>query len=304
LNSGQVFRWEPKNDWWYGRLPQGIVKIRQEGFSLLCVTSGDKLNPQFVRSYFRLEDDLDLITSSLMKDTHLSEIIQEFYGLRLISQDRWECLLSFVIATNSNIPRIKGMIGNLCNTFGTEMIFEGSSYWLFPSPEQLADAPAAAIAKCGLGYRAPFIKKVAEAVCNGGIDLSELTVLSYPEARNLLLRDLFGSKLLPGVGPKVADCVLLFSCGKNEAFPIDVWIAKTISSHYAPLLEARLRAKVLRKSPERLSLSLKEYDSISGAMRSHFGAYAGFAQQYLYMSAISGPDASATEDDSLPSQKI
>lgn len=285
-------------------MSQGVAKVRQEGFSLLCKTSGESLNAKFLSRYFRLEDNLGEITASLVKDSYLSEVIQKFYGLRLLAQDKWECLLSFVTATNSNIPSIRRKIDNLCRALGDDLIFDGSTFKTFPTAERLAEATVATIAGCGLGYRAPYVKRVAEAVCSGEIDLSELNVLDYEDAQELLLRELKGEKLLPGVGRKVADCVLLFSCKKDEAFPIDVWITKVIASHYADHLDPRIRKKVEASDVAVLKLSPREYDSISRSMRSYFGIYAGFAQQYLYMSAISGNESSGPVEPVRTARKV
>ena len=138
---------------------------------------------------------------------------------------------------------------------------------------------------CGLGYRAHFLKHVAASVEEGRVDFSELSLLDYEEARRTLVKDLLGEKLLPGVGPKVADCVLLYSYDKDEAFPIDVWIAREIVKSYPTLLDPSLRMKL---APERKAkIGRGDYDRISSEVRSYFGPYAGYAQQYLFMMARS-----------------
>lgn len=282
LDSGQVFRWERRAESWYGVVDRGVLKVTLEGESLRCETSSDRLDGAFVRNYFRLDEEIQPILLSMMKDSTLTRAVQRFYGMRLIRQDGWECLASFVLATNSNIPRIKGMVANVSKAFGEVVEFEGTSYNLFPQPAALAEAPMVRLQGCGLGYRAPFLKKVAQAVDRGRIDFGELSVLDYERARDLLLVRLSGEKLLLGVGPKVADCVLLFSCGKDEAFPIDVWIARTLVRLYPQLLDPKLRKKL---SGRKAALTLKEYKRVSDSAREHFGAYAGYAQQYLFMLA-------------------
>jgi N-glycosylase/DNA lyase len=283
LESGQVFRWERSGEWWRGVVRGSVLKLRQEGEVLRCSTGNDFLDSTFVSSYFRLDEDLDHILATLSKDETITRAAEKFYGLRLVSQDPWECLASFVLATNANIPRIKKMVGAVCAKYGRPFEFEGAIYAAFPSPETLAGASETDLVACGLGYRAPFLKRIATSVASGKVDFNRFGALGYPESRELLLAELFGQKLLPGVGPKVADCVLLYSFGKDEAFPIDVWIARVLARAYPRLLGPELRKKL---SPQgRAKLSSSDYDKISARVRAYFGGYAGYAQQYLYMAA-------------------
>jgi N-glycosylase/DNA lyase len=283
LDSGQVFRWENHGEWWYGIVSGGVIRVKQEGETLSCVSSADVLDSAFVRNYFRLEEPLEPILDSIMKDDTTTRAVQKFYGMRLVRQERWECLASFVLATNANIPRIKKMIGAISSRYGEPLEFEGIPYTSFPKPEVLSEAPVAELRDCGLGYRAPFLKHVASAIEEGRVDFSELAIRTYEEAREILLRELFGEKLLLGVGPKVADCVLLYSLGKDEAFPIDVWIAREIARSYPKLLTRELKRKL---RPERKSkLGRGDYVRLSSVLRSYFGTYAGYAQQYLFMMA-------------------
>jgi N-glycosylase/DNA lyase len=281
LESGQVFRWENRGEWWYGILPGGVLKARQEGDSLSCVSSSDSIGGAFVRAYFRLDEQLEPILGSIMKDETMASAVQRFYGLRLIRQDFWECLASFLLATNANIPRIKKMVSSVCSRFGEQFEFEGLKYFSFPKPERLADAQASELRDCGLGYRAPFLRRVAESVSQGAVDGGEVEMMDYEHARRALLKVLSGEKLLLGVGPKVADCVLLYSCAKDEAFPIDVWIAREIVRSYPRLVGPRVMKKLSREPSGKLTQ--REYSDLSGAARAYFGRYAGYAQQYLYV---------------------
>lgn len=285
LESGQVFRWERRGEWWLGVVSAGVVKIHHEADTLHCVTSSDLLGSSFVREYFRFEEPFDEVLESIAKDPVMEEAVQRFYGLRLMEQERWECLASFLLATNANIPRIRKMVASVCATFGEVIEFEGAHYYTFPRPEVLAHAGARELASCGLGYRAPFLKRVAASVAGGKIDLSGLSELAYEEARKELLGDLLGEKVLLGVGPKVADCFLLYSCGKDEAFPIDVWISRELSRSYPGLIPKKVARKLGAKPKSNLTFS--EYDSVSKSMRAYFGRYAGYAQQYLFSVARS-----------------
>ena len=288
LDSGQAFRWVQKGDWWYGVLPGGMVKVRQEEASLVCVTGNERLASQSVHEYFRLDDDLERIYSRIMKDAHITEAIQRYYGLRLIQQDVWECLVSFVIATNTNIPRIRLMISNLCERFGDKATFEGNRYALFPTPASLAIASHDELTACGLGYRARFVKSVAETVNSGKVDLDELRLMDYDRARAILVERLLGEKTLLGIGRKAADCVLLFSCGKDESFPIDVWMARVLARYYPNLFEKEDSDRLSSHVSHETRLSGGTYERISASMRDYFGKYAGYAQQYLFHDARKG----------------
>lgn len=257
----------------------------QEGDVLRCQSSSDLINSAFVAKYFRLGDDLEHILALLSKGEVMTRAIQKFYGMRLVDQYEWECLASFVLATNANIPRIKKMVAAVSEKYGDLLEFDGEKFHAFPGPMALASASLAELHDCGLGYRAPFLRRVAASVTEGKVDFAEVASLPYLDARKELLKELFGEKILLGVGPKVADCVLLYSCGKDEAFPIDVWIAKALAKSFPKLLGPRLRSRL---SSGGTKLSLGDYARISSSARAHFGRYAGFAQLYLYMAAREG----------------
>lgn len=283
LESGQLFRWTRKGEWWFGVVSGSILKVKQEGDTLRCSSGSDHLDRAFVTRYFRLDEDLNHVLATLNKDEVISRAVQKLYGLRLARQDKWECLASFVLATNANIPRIIKMVSAICVKYGNHFEFEGDAYSAFPSPETLAGASVDDLRSCGLGYRAQFLRHVSNSVAEGKVDFASLDAASYEQARNVLLKALLGEKLLLGVGPKVADCVLLYSCGKDEAFPIDVWIAKVLAKSYPRILGQNLRRKYAGEGKVKLTPS--DYTKISERARSYFGPYAGYAQQYLYMAA-------------------
>jgi len=281
LESGQVFRWEHRGEWWYGVLGRGALKVKQEGDSLRCVSSEDPLDGSFLRSYFRLDEQLEPIMASVMKDQTMTAAVQRFYGLRLLRQDFWECLASFVLATNANIPRIRKMVASVCSAYGDPFEFEGLTYFTFPDAERLAEVQVSELRASGLGYRAPFLRRVAESVSRGAVNGGEVEMMDYDRAHGALLKVLSGEKLLLGVGPKVADCVLLYSCGKDEAFPIDVWIARELARSYPNLVDPGVLKKLTREPPGKLTQ--REYSDLSRVARGYFGPHAGLAQQYLYM---------------------
>lgn len=282
LDSGQVFRWERRGEWWYGVVRDGALKVMQEGERLRCSSGSEAIDIAAVTRYFRLDEDLQPILASIAKDEKVTKAVERFYGLRLIRQDVWECLASFLLATNANIPRIKKMVSAICERYGEKSEYEGSAFSRFPTAASLAGARLEDLVRCGLGYRASFLRRVAQSVVDGRIDFSQLPRMGYEEAKRVLLTELLGEKVLLGVGPKVADCVLLFSCGHDDAFPIDVWIARELAKSYGGLLGPSL---VKRLSGETAKLGPRDYEKVSSGVRSYFGQYAGYAQQYLFMAA-------------------
>lgn len=239
LDSGQVFRWHKTGHIWKGIVNNTLIQISQDD-SIHCTC--DK---QFLYHYFRLDDDLDAILSFIDKDEHIHKAITAVYGLRLVRQDPWECLISFICSSFNNVPRIKLIIEQLCQTFGEKRDYG----YAFPPPAVLADASLTQLRQCGLGYRDKYVQKTAQIV-NDGFDLAELKGISYQKAKKALIE-------LPGVGPKVADCVLLFSLDTLEAFPCDVNIQQCINHFYG----------------------LCDIHSFG---QSYFGDYAGYANHYLF----------------------
>ncbi len=274
LNSGQVFRWQKRGQEWEGIVLDSFVKIRQEADLLFCKVESGEVNSSYISRYLRLDEDLSFILGNIARDETIVGAIRRFYGLRLIRQDPWECLISFILATNANIQRISKMIDSLCKRYGKPLqTLEGEKN-SFPTPETLSNAKEEELRKLGLGYRARYIVSVSKSIASGIFSFEELTEMSYLDARDSILREFERKKILPGVGNKVADCVLLFSLGKDEAFPIDVWILKAIKAYYQDICKDVIQSG---------KLSNKQYIKLSDIMRKYFGKYAGYAQQYLYV---------------------
>jgi N-glycosylase/DNA lyase len=271
LSCGQVFRWEKRGEWWLGVVNDTFLKIRQEGNVLRFQTSPEHVNASFLRSYFRLDDDLPHIYSRIRKDRYINEAVNSFYGMRLMRQDPWECLISYICATNKNIPAIKDMISNLCNHFGEKLLVEEGEIYTFPKPQNLAKASLRELRRCKLGFRAERVKETSKLVSGGDFNIGALKTVPYEKAKKELMA-------LSGVGPKVADCVLLFSLDRLEAFPIDVWMKRIMLDYYADHFESEFVEKArASKSP-----SPREYKTISLFGKKHFGEYLGYAQEYLY----------------------
>ena len=267
LCCGQAFRWEKLGEWWYGVVSDNILKIQQRNNKLQF----ENASADFIKNYFGLNEDLTKILSLINKDEIIRKAIGSFKGLRILRQDPWECLISYICATYKNIKAIRQTLTTLCKKFGEELKLDGYSFHTFPPPEKLAKATIAELANCGVGYRAKYISRTAKKVQESGFDFECLKKTPYEEARNELLA-------FPGVGLKVADCVLLFSLEKLEAFPVDVWIKRVILKHYVSYFQKDFVKRISSKN----GLTKSEYKIINFFGREYFGEYAGYAQEYLY----------------------
>lgn len=264
---GQVFRWKKIGEWWYGIVGENVFKIRQCGSEL----EFDGVSGEFVKCYFGLSDDLELIIRCIGRDDYIKAALHRFEGLRIVRQEPWECLISFICATYKNIAAIQQMLSKISVKFGEKRIFDRLDFYIFPTAKKLALASENGLRECGLGYRAKYVQAAAKKICEEKFDLKTLKAMPYLEARKKLVE-------FPGVGLKVADCVLLFSLEKMEALPVDVWIKRVILNHYANQLPEALVKKLLSHN----SLTNGEYEKLNAFGRNYFGKYAGYAQEYLF----------------------
>ncbi|MBI4282359.1 MAG: hypothetical protein HY672_02595 [Chloroflexi bacterium] len=258
LESGQAFRWHRQGAWYYGVIHNNLVALKQDGF-LLDVRSFPSTPEQIeatLREYLRLDDDLEAIYACIDTDQRVHEAIVVYRGLRLLRQEPWECLVSFICSANSNIPRISASMETLAQSYGRPLRLGEYVGYSFPTPEKLAEAGEKALRDLKLGFRAKYVAQAAERVALGEVKLESLRHLPYQEAKEALMS-------LPGVGNKVADCVLLFSLDKLDAFPIDRWVLRAVEEWY----------------PDGAKLS---YKGIRAWALERWGGYAGYAQQYLF----------------------
>ena len=267
LCCGQVFRWRKIDGWWYGVVGENVVKICQCGSELKF----ENVSKDFVKTYFGLNDDLAEISQCIAKDEYVQKALQRFEGLRIVRQVPWECLISFICATYKSIAAIELMLKKISVKYGEKQVFDGMDFYTFPTVEKLAYASENGLKECGLGYRAKYVLATAKKIHGEKVNLEDLKNLPYLEAREKLLE-------FSGVGLKVADCVLLFSLRKLEAFPVDVWVKRVILNHYAD----KLPEPFVQKMRSHNSLTNGEYIKIGDFARNYFGAYAGYAQEYLY----------------------
>jgi len=258
LDCGQVFRWQRIGEWWVGVVAGYVIHARQVDGGLEVQTG---LNRDSILRYFRLDDDMLRIYDTINRDAVMDGLIQKYLGLHLIRQEPWECLVSYMASSCKSIPNIKDSISNLCRQYGDDL----GGHFSFPSAETLAHTTENHLRQTKLGFRARNILEVARLVDKGELDLEAPIEFEYEEARKLLMG-------VRGIGPKIADCVLLFAYDKLESFPADTHILSVMQEHYGQHLDG---------PASRLN------DTIGQFARSYFGDYAGYAQQYLYYSRIS-----------------
>jgi N-glycosylase/DNA lyase len=260
LGCGQVFRWDRAADGtWTGVVGNSVIRIRQDNRTLTF----DGASETFVREYFSLDVDLGLVLASIDRDPCIHTAIRSCTGLRLIRQPKWECLVSYICATNSNIPAIRKRIAHLAEQFGDAIETDEGIWYSFPDSYALSCKGSTALDGCKLGYRSPYVFKTACRIEDPESWETEVSSMPYEEARHELMK-------CAGIGPKASDCVLLFAFQKYEAFPVDVWIRRIMQQRYLPELSTG--------SP----LTGREYDAIRRFAREHFGEYCGYAQEYLY----------------------
>ena len=256
INSGQVFLWKKIDAKWYGVDGKRILVLEK--------VQKFKKNMKYESDFFRLDDNFEKISNDLKNDNYVRNALKMFPGLRLIRQNPFQCYISFIVSSNSNIPNIKSRLQNLCKTFGRRKMVDGKEFFLFPEPSDLANASVLDIKKCGLGYRAKAVKTASLSVLDKKIDFDFLKKIDYHTAKEELIK-------VFGIGNKVADCILLFSLEKLEAFPLDRWMLRILQKYYSK--EFQISTKTLTE---------KTYDQLHENIVEHFGSYAGYAQQFLF----------------------
>ena len=221
LDCGQAFRWKQnENGEWQGVAHGKSLKIKQEGSTVILFNTTEEDFRDVWCKYFDLERDYKAIVNSYT-DESLKIACKEYSGIRILKQDEWEAICSFIISANNNIPRIKGIIKRLCETFGEDT---GDGY-SFPTADRLADLTVEDLAPLRAGFRAKYIIDAARKISSGEVDIEKIKNLPFDEAKAELLK-------IKGVGEKVAQCALLYGFGRIEAFPVDVWVKRIVAELY------------------------------------------------------------------------
>jgi N-glycosylase/DNA lyase len=252
LECGQIFRYDLINGFYYVVAGDNVIKLKQKGDYLFFSSNSAAVDKTFIKRFFRLDDNYDKIIKEINKDKHINAAIKKHYGLRLIRQEPFECLMSYICSAASNIPKIKKNLDSLAKCFGKKIVYDGREFYPFPRGFNSLKR----IAGCGVGFRKSYIYDTARIINSNKDYFNKLKRLSYEEAKAEL-------KKLPGVADKVADCVLLFSFGFLQAFPVDTWVRKAITQLYFA-------------NKKTSDSKIKEFAAL------HFGSCAGYAQQFLF----------------------
>ena len=258
VTSGQAFRWQFQEQSWTGVIGPFWVRLRSDDFSITAETAKPVSDWSWLIEYLQLDLDFSHLLLSFPDDEPLRAATNACRGLRLLRQDPWECLASFILSSTKQIVQIRQIIELLCKRFGEPISLPGGlpPAYTFPTPARIARATETELRACKMGFRARYLLEVARLTAGGQFDPGRLRQLPIEIAREELMK-------LSGVGRKIADCVLLFAYGFSSAFPVDVWVAKALRQLYFP------RRKVSLERLQRFAAS-------------HFGPNAGYAQQYLF----------------------
>ncbi len=222
LDCGQAFRWREENGKWYGIAHGKSIAIYNDGGDIVIEGTSEEDFENIWRNYFDLDRDYDSIVDAISENGKLKEISDMTGNIRILRQDPWEALCSFIISQNNNIPRIKGIIERMCESFGDRI--DGG--YAFPDAGRIALLNEHELAPLRCGFRAKYIIDAAKKVAGGEVELDALCNMTAEAAADKLM-------LIKGVGPKVAACTLLFGCGHIECFPVDVWIKRAMQTLFA-----------------------------------------------------------------------
>ncbi len=223
LFCGQAFRWMKNNDGSFTGVVKGkVLNISQNENQIIFKNTKIEDFENIWMDYFDLENDYKEICNRFEEDVNLKKAKDEYYGIRVLNQEPWETLCSFIISQNNNIPRISGIIGRLCENFGEKINEENYS---FPSYEKLKGVTAEDLSILRAGFRAKYIADAVEKLNSGKISLEQIKKMPIEQARQELMK-------IKGVGPKVAECTLLYGFKRKEAFPVDVWVKRIMAELY------------------------------------------------------------------------
>lgn len=255
LDSGQVFRWRQNDGVWSGIIGNHSIRLTRVEKGIHAQAARPVEDWEFLRTFLQTDLDLTAVLKTFPDDDPMRAAVTACHGLRILRQDPWECLASFILSSTKQIVQIRQIVALLCERFGDPLPVPAGAV-AFPSPAKLAVLSEADLRACKMGFRAPSLLDAARRIAGGELDLEAIRIMDYAAARAELMK-------LRGVGGKIADCVLLFAYGFDSAFPVDVWVERALQQLYFP--RRRAGDKRLRRFAA-----------------THFGPRAGYAQQYLF----------------------
>ena len=263
FECGKCFRWDEETDGSYtGIVKNNVISVKKVDNDVIFSSLGADNLETLVTDYFDLNRNYEEIKTKLSQiDEFLENSIKYGSGIRILNQDLWETIISFIISANNNIPRIKGIINRMSQKYGTQIDWKGKKYYTFPTVENLAKATVQDLRALGLGFRDVRVYETTHKILNKEVDLEKM----HNEPDTKKVRDTLLT--LSGVGPKVADCILLFSTLKRfDVFPIDVWVRRVMNDLYI-------------KNTDETKVNKKEIEKLASEK---FGKLEGIAQQYLF----------------------
>lgn len=262
FECGQCFRWNEQEDGSYtGVFRNNVLNVKENAENIVITGVCEEKIEKVCREYFDLDTDYEEIKNTLSKiDENVKQSVKYGEGIRILKQDLWETIISFIISANNNIPRIKKIIERLSENYGNEIVWNGQKYYTFPTPEQLSEASVQDLRALGLGFRDKRVYETTRMILNGEANLQDLENITDS---NILREEL---NKLPGIGDKVADCIMLFSMKRFDVFPIDVWVRRVMNELYI-------------KNEDETKVNKKEIRSLA---EKKYGNLAGIAQQYLF----------------------
>ena len=262
LECGQCFRWECLDNarsMYIGVIKDRVIKIRQEENKVYVSSNKEENLEKVVMDYFDLYEDYETIEKRISTiDVNISNALKNTSGIRHLNQDFFETVISYIISANNNIPRISKSVKEISKRYGKKVEFDNNVYYLFPTAKELENVSIKEYRECGVGFRDAYIYETVHDFLSGKISEVDIKKMSTDELREKLLS-------LKGVGPKVADCILLFACNRKEVFPIDVWVQRVMAILYFDVNDGKIRKK-----------DIIEY------ARTNFGNDAGIIQQHLF----------------------
>jgi N-glycosylase/DNA lyase len=258
LSSGQAFRWRLHGEAWEGVIRGHWLRLQQTRQGIRAQTAVPIVDWSWLTDYLQTEVDVDGVIASFPQDEPMRLSVANCSGLRLLRQEPWECLASFILSSTKQIVQIQQIVELLCQRFGERVPAPNGHppAFTFPTADRLSSVNEADLRACKMGFRAPNLLKSARMITAGEVDLERIRTMDLAAGRAELER-------LPGVGPKIANCVLLFAYGFPAAFPVDVWVLKALRKLYFPKRRPTA-ARILRFTA------------------TYFGPHAGYAQQYLF----------------------
>lgn len=263
FECGQCFRWNKMDDGSYiGVVHKAVINVKKENNKIIFSGSCQDENfENLIREYFDLDTNYDELKEKLSKiDDNLKIATRFGSGIRILNQDLWECIISFIISANNNIPRIKKIIEGLSKSYGEKIEWNGKDFYSFPTPEELSKASISDLRNSGLGFRDVRVYNTTNKILSKEFDIDEFKKIDNTEKMREKLLE------LDGVGPKVADCILLFSMKRYDVFPIDVWVRRVMNELY---IHNENEEKVSKKEIEKIA-------------KEKFLGFEGLAQQYLF----------------------